>query len=342
MRKMSPWYASPMPPLHREALQPFLATTLERTGLRNLGARYQGKVRDVYTQERCCILIATDRQSAFDISWCTIPLKGQALNQTSAWWFTQVRDIMPTHVIAVPDPNAMVVKCLSMLKVEIIVRGFMTGSTGTSAWVNYAKGMRNFCGNILPEGMTKNQKFASPILTPTTKGETDELIDPKGIVDRGLATQKQWEEISDRALALFRRGQELAAAHGLILVDTKYEMGLDEDGQITIADEVHTPDSSRYWVAASYEERMTKGMEPESLDKEFFRLWLREQGFDPSSSAGSAGQVLNKPTITDDVRLDLAGRYIQLYERITGQTFTLPKDIDVLGRIERNLEAYTI
>lgn len=322
-----------MPPLHREALRPFLRATLEQTDFRNLGARYQGKVRDVYAQQNRNILIATDRQSAFDISWCSIPLKGQALNQISAWWFTQVQDLMPTHLIDVPDPNAMVVKRLSMLKVEIIVRGFMTGSTGTSAWVNYARGMRNFCGNILPEGMVKNQKFSSPILTPTTKGETDELIDPTGIVERGLATQKQWDEITDRAFALFLRGQELAAARGLILVDTKYEMGIDEDGTITIADEVHTPDSSRYWVAASYEERMMKGQEPESLDKEFFRLWLKDQGFDYGKP---------KPEITDEVRLDLAGKYIDLYERITGQTFNLPENTDVLGRMERNLKEYML
>lgn len=326
-------YAPPVSSLDRETLRPFLPTTLEQTDFKNLGERYQGKVRDVYSQDKRSILIATDRQSAFDISWCTIPLKGQALNQISAWWFTQVKDVMPSHVISVPDPNAMLVKKLDMLKVEIVVRAYLTGSTGTSAWVNYAKGVRNFCGNMLPEGMIKNQKFPQTILTPTTKAENDELIDPKGIIERGLATKKQWEEISDRALALFARGEQIAAKRGLILVDTKYEMGLDDEGRITIADEVHTPDSSRYWVAASYEERIAKGIEPESLDKEFFRLWLKDQGFNYGKP---------KPKITDDVRLDLALKYIQLYERITGQEFMLPESTDVKGRIEANLKAYTI
>ncbi len=321
-----------------DALRPFLQTTLDATDFASLGAKYTGKVRDVYSQEKRSILIATDRQSAFDVSWCSIPLKGQALNQISAWWFQQVKDVMPTHVIAVPDPNVMVVQRLEMFKVEIIVRAYMTGSTGTSAWVNYAKGVRHFCGNILPEGMVKNQKFKTPLLTPTTKGEIDELIDPAGILERKLTTKTQWDEISDRALALFKRGQEIAAQRGLILVDTKYEMGVDSEGTITIADEVHTPDSSRYWVASSYEERMAQGMEPESLDKEFFRLWLKEQGFDPSSLS-SSGQV-KKPEITDHVRMELASKYLQLYERITGEVFKLPETTDVLGRIEKNLESY--
>lgn len=317
------------------ALRPFLATTLNETDFPELGEKYVGKVRDVYTQQEAKrrILIATDRQSAFDIRWCTIPLKGQVLNQLSAWWFEQIGDIMPTQVLAVPDPNVVVVKSLAMLKVEIVVRGYLTGSTKTSAWVNYNEGVRNFCGNTLPEGMVKNQPFAAPIITPTTKSEDDELIDPAGIIERGLATREQWDEITEKAFALFARGQQLAAARGLILVDTKYEMGLDEEGRITIADEVHTPDSSRYWVASTYEERMKKGQEPESLDKEFFRLWLREQGFEYGGK---------KPDITDDVRLMLASRYIDLYERVTGRAFEIPESADVPGRIKRNLETYMV
>ena len=315
-----------------EQIRPFLGTTLETTDFKGLGSRYVGKVRDVYTRGNQSILIATDRQSAFDIAWCTIPLKGQALNQISAWWFEQVADIMPNHVIAVPDENAMVVKKLEMLKIEIVVRAYLAGSTGTSAWVNYSKGVRNYCGNVLPDGMVKNQRLASgPILTPTTKGEHDDLIDPRGIIDQGLATPKQWEEISDRALALFRRGQNIAAERGLILVDTKYEMGYDQNGALTIADEVHTPDSSRYWIASSYEDRMSRGEEPESLDKEFFRLWLRGEGFDYGKP---------KPAISDDVRVMLAGKYIDLYSRITGKTFRLPEDPHVSSRIESNLASY--
>jgi len=318
-----------------DALRPFLPTALEKTDFKGLGEKYAGKVRDVYTQKgkKRAILIATDRQSAFDIQWCTIPLKGQALNQLSTWWFERVKDVMPNHIIAVPDENAMVVKELKMLRIEIVVRGYLTGSTGTSAWVNYNKGVRNFCGNPLPDGMRKNQKFAAPIITPTTKGEEDELIDPKGIVERGYATKQQWEEIQDRAFALFKKGQEIAATRGLILVDTKYEMGYDEEGKLTIADEVHTPDSSRYWVAATYEERHAKGEEPESLDKEFFRLWLRSQGFEYGGK---------RPAITDEVRLMLASKYLDLFERMTGQPFVLPSDAHVAERIERNLAPYRL
>jgi len=319
-------------PIDSSRLQPFLDTTLSTTAFTFLGEKYEGKVRDVYMpneQER--ILIATDRQSAFDISWCTIPLKGQALTQVSAWWFEQIKDIMPTHVISMPDPNVMAVKNLEMLKVEIVVRGYMTGSSKTSAWMNYRDGMRDFCGNRLPEGMVKNQIFDAPIITPTTKSDDDELIDPKGIMERGLATAEQWEEISEKAFALFKRGQEIAAGRGLILVDTKYEMGYDTNGTLTIADEVHTPDSSRYWVAQTYQERFAAGQEPESLDKEFFRLWLREQGFEYGKP---------KPDITDDVRIMLAGKYIDLYERMTGGNFEIPTDPDVPGRIEKNLRGY--
>jgi phosphoribosylaminoimidazole-succinocarboxamide synthase len=318
-----------------DIIRPFLLTALETTDFKDLGEKYSGKVRDVYTQKAAkrAILIATDRQSAFDIKWCTIPLKGQALNQISAWWFEKIKDVMPTHVIDVPDPNAMVVKDLTMLRVEIVVRGYLTGSTGTSAWVNYNKGMRNFCGNVLPEGMVKNQKFVAPIITPTTKGEEDELIDAKGIVERGYATRERWEEISSKAIELFVTGQKIAAGRGLILVDTKYEMGYDSEGKLTIADEVHTPDSSRYWAAATYEERFAKHEEPESLDKEFFRLWLRSQGFEYGGK---------HPEITDDVRVMLASKYIDLYERITGEMFVLPKDAKVAERIERNLAKYRV
>lgn len=316
----------------RHRIEPFLSTTLDSTNFAGLGERYSGKVRDVYSQRERTILIATDRQSAFDIAWCTIPLKGQTLNQLSAWWFTRVSDIMPTHVIAVPDPNVTVVKPLTMLKVEIVVRAYLAGSTGTSAWINYKNGVRDFCGHRLPDGMVKNQRLASgPIVTPTTKGEHDELIDAAGVIERGFATKKQWEEISARALELFARGSKIAVERGLILVDTKYEMGFDSDGQLTLADEVHTPDSSRFWRAKSYEVRMSAGQEPESLDKEFFRLWLREQGFDYGKP---------KPAINDDVRTMLAMKYLELYQELTGEEFKIPEDADVQGRIQRNLESY--
>ncbi|MBI3336276.1 phosphoribosylaminoimidazolesuccinocarboxamide synthase [Candidatus Peregrinibacteria bacterium] len=315
-----------------DALRPFLNTTLESTDFKNLGQKYTGKVRDVYIQSKKChpeldegrrILIATDRQSAFDRLWCTIPLKGQVLTQISAWWFEKVKDIMPTHILAVPDPNVMVVKDLHMIPIEIVVRGYLTGSTKTSAWVNYEKGIRNFCGNPLPDGMVKNQPFDAPIITPTTKSEDDELIDPTQIIERGLATKQQWEEITEKAFALFAHGQQIAAKHGLILVDTKYEMGLDEHGILTLADEVHTPDSSRYWIQDT----------TDSLDKEFFRLWLKEQGFEYGKPP---------PKVTDEIRLELAQKYIDLFERITGKTFVLPPPTDPTARIKKNLAKWQV
>lgn len=318
-------------------LRPYLPTALEKTDFTGIGERYQGKVRDVYTQpdRNLRILIATDRQSAFDIQWCSIPLKGQVLNQISAWWFERIADIMPTQVLDIPDPNVTVAKRLKMAPIEIVVRGYLTGSSKTSAWMNYNAGVRDFCGVRLPDGMVKNGPFESAILTPTTKGEDDELIDPPGIFAAKLATEAEWEEIAEKALKIFARGQELAAKRGLILVDTKYEMGYDESGTLMIADEVHTPDSSRYWIAETYEKRFAAGLEPESLDKEFFRLWLREQGFEYGNKA-------TWPKITDEVRLSLSTKYIDLYERITGQKFTLPPVGSVTARIEKNLEKYRV
>ncbi|MAE68322.1 MAG: phosphoribosylaminoimidazolesuccinocarboxamide synthase [Candidatus Peribacteraceae bacterium] len=319
------------------ALEPFLSTTLETTDFKNLGEKYGGKVRDVYFQkdQKQRILIATDRQSAFDINWTTIPLKGQVLTQISAWWFDQIADIMPTQVIASPDPNVMVVKDLKMVPVEIVVRAYLTGSSKTAVWVNYDNGVRNYCGNTLPEGMVKNQKFDDIISTPTTKGEDDELINKNGIFEQNLSTPEQWEEIEEKAFAVFRRGQELADKHGLILVDTKYEMGYDEEGNLTIADEVHTPDSSRYWVKETYQERFDAGQEPESLDKEFFRLWLRKQGFE-------YGDKSTWPEITDEVRMMLGAKYIDLYEKMTGKVFLLPSKVNTLERIQENLTDYQI
>ncbi|MBT4119468.1 MAG: phosphoribosylaminoimidazolesuccinocarboxamide synthase [Candidatus Peribacter sp.] len=321
--------------LTSSALEPFLDTTLETTDLQGLGERYGGKVRDVYLQkdQKRRFLVATDRQSAFDINWTTIPLKGQVLTQISSWWFDQISDIMATQVIENPDPNVVVVKDLTMIPVEIVVRAYLTGSSKTAVWVNYKEGVRNYCGNTLPEGMVKNQKFDDIILTPTTKGEDDELIDANGIFEQGLSTPEQWAEIEEKAFAVFRRGQELAAQRGLILVDTKYEMGYDENGVLTIADEVHTPDSSRFWVENSYQERFDAGQEPESLDKEFFRLWLREQGFE-------YGDKSTWPEITDEVRVMLGTKYIELFEKVTGGTFVIPNDPDIPSRIVKNLEPY--
>ena len=312
-------------------LRPFLSNAFDSTNFPHLGHKYAGKVRDVYTRGDQVILISTDRQSAFDKRWCTIPLKGQVLNQISSWWFDRVKDVMPSHVLGNPDPSVTLGKRLRMLKIEIVVRAYLTGSTSTSIWVNYQRGARAFCGNALPEGMKKNQRLSDIIFTPSTKPETghDVSMNPEELVRLGVTTHEEIEMARGHAFALFRRGQEVAAERGLILVDTKYEMGYDSDGHLCVGDEVHTPDSSRYWVAASYEERFSHGEEPESLDKEFFRLWLQRQGY-----SGDDGP---QPLVTDEARLMLAEKYIDLYERMTGEAFEIPKDTDVLGRIRRNL-----
>lgn len=337
-----------------QELHPFLGTTIDTTDFNFLGKKYAGKVRDVYSPPEALpacrsrsegwakggapgdylILISTDRQSAFDYQWCSIPLKGQVLNQLSNWWFENVRDVMPTHVVAVPDPNVTVARKLGMLKVEVVVRAYLTGSTGTSIWVNYEKGVRNFCGNPLPDEMRKNQKLENIIFTPSTKPETghDESMSPQQLIDLGVTTPEEIEEVKKQAFALFRRGQEVAAKRGLILVDTKYEFGYDSEGVLRVGDEVHTPDSSRYWIADSYETRFAEQKEPESLDKEFFRLWLKEQGFVDDGRP--------RPVVTDEARVMLASKYIHLYERMTGETFQIPKEADVKERMERNLKLY--
>jgi len=292
----------------------------------------KGKVRDMYVLGDKRILITTDRQSAFDHILGAIPLKGQVLNRIAKYWFDQTVDIVPNAVIDVPDPNVTVARELDMLVVEIVVRRYLTGSTETSAWTNYNNGVRRFCGNDLPDGMIKNQKFDAPIITPTTKAEDhDESISAAEIVEHGLVDADRWAEVERVALELFARGTELAAQRGLILVDTKYEMGIDPEGNLTIADEVHTPDSSRFWILDSYEDRHAKGEEPESLDKEFLRLWLVDKGISDD----------NIPELDDDIRTQVSERYIDLFERVTGQSFdVVVDDTPIHERIEKNIEQY--
>ncbi len=292
----------------------------------------QGKVRDMYLLPDIRILIATDRQSAFDHVLGAIPLKGAVLNRIAQYWFDKTSDIVPNQVLEVPDANVTVARELQMLPVEIVVRRYLTGSTDTSVWTNYSRGVRDFCGVKLREGMVKNQRFDAAIITPTTKAEDhDESISPQQIVKRGLVAHDRWEEIEQVALALFARGTEMAADQGLILVDTKYEMGLDNDGNLTIADEIHTPDSSRFWIAATYEGRHANGEEPESLDKEFLRLWLRDRNISDD----------NIPELDDDIRVQVAERYIDLYQRVTGEAFDAAPDTGPIAeRIERNIDRF--
>jgi len=304
--------------------------TLKGTDLPNLGKKYKGKVRDVYISEDKVFLISTDRQSAFDRNLANIPFKGQVLTQTSAFWFEQTKDIIQNHVLEIPDPNVVVCKKLKVFPVEFVIRGYITGVTSTAAWTAYSKGERNFCGNTLPEGLKKNQKFENPIITPTTKSdEHDKKISAEEIVKRGLMTQEQWDFVADKTEKLFQRGTEIAEKNGLILVDTKYEFGYDEEGNIYLIDEIHTPDSSRYWLKDTYEERFKKDEEPENIDKEFLRLWFKKH-CDPYKD-----KVL--PDAPEELVIELSKRYIKLFEMITGKTFEA-KVGDVKERIEENLK----
>ena len=293
----------------------------------------EGKVRDSYDlPDGRRIMITTDRQSAFDKVLAAVPFKGQVLNQTARFWFDQTKDICPNHVLDYPDPNIVVAKNLSMLPVEMVVRDYITGSTETSIWPMYERGERILYGIQFPEGLVKNQKLPETILTPTTKaeqGDHDAPITPEGIVERGLLSQGQWDELARLSLAIFARGSEIAARNGLILVDTKYEFGLDEEGRITLADEVHTPDSSRYWHASSYADRLAAGQEPESLDKEFLRLWIAER-CDPYKDP--------IPEVPADTLVEFSEKYIALYELVTGQSFERPSfDVSIHERVQANL-----
>ena len=306
-------------------------TDAEFPGLPNF---QRGKVRDSYDlPDGLRVMVATDRQSAFDIVLAAVPYKGQVLNETARFWFEETRDICPNHVIDYPDPNVAVARRLDMLPVEMVVRDYLTGSTETSIWPMYERGGRHMYGHTLPDGLVKNQKLPGTILTPTTKADVgghDAPITATEIVKRGLLSQKVWDKLAEKSLALFARGREIAAANGLILVDTKYEFGVDESGQITIADEIHTPDSSRYWMADSYEAKMRAGENPESLDKEFLRLWISER-CDPYKE--------DVPEIPLDTLMAFSEKYVKLFELVTGRTFEKPLgDQSIRERVRDSLE----
>lgn len=286
-----------------------------------------GKVRDQYTftasvdrnvqPSKMLAMVTTDRQSAFDRVLAAIPYKGAVLNLVSAWWFDRTKHIVPNHVLAVPHPNVTIARPCKPFPVEFVVRAYITGSTDTSLWKNYQKGVRNYCGIQFPDGLRKNQKLPQIVLTPTTKEELgDRPISPQQIIDEGLMSQRDWQACADAALALFKFGQQVASQNGLILVDTKYEFGKDDDGTIRLIDEIHTPDSSRYWLSTSYQSRLAKGEEPESIDKEFLRLWF----VDNCDPYDKSKQLPDAPAHLVD---ELSRRYIMLYELITGSSFDL-------------------
>ncbi|MGC2524631.1 MAG: phosphoribosylaminoimidazolesuccinocarboxamide synthase [Stellaceae bacterium] len=297
---------------------------------------YRGKVRDNYDLPNGRrIIIATDRLSAFDRIVTAIPLKGQVLTQIARFWFDATGDICPNHVIEYPDPNVLVCRRLSIMPVEIVVRDYLTGTTATSIWPMYRSGRREIYGIPFPDGLRENQKLPATIITPTTKafeGGHDEPLTAAQIFERGLLTQGQWETVAGLALALFARGREFAARHGLILVDTKYEFGFDADGRIVLADEIHTPDSSRYWLAASYPDRFAAGEAPESLDKDFVRRWVVAR-CDPYRDP--------IPPVPRDIVGEAARLYVEVFETVTGRAFEYPDPATpILARIRANLAGY--
>ena len=311
-----------------------MTEVLKETNFTFLGPKKTGKVRDIYEQPDRLILVTTDRHSSFDRIIAHIPHKGQVLNQISAWWFEKTKDIVPNHVLAIPDPNATVGKKMKMVPIEGVVRGYLTGVTDTAIWTRYSKGQRNFGDLVLPDGMKKNQKLPKPIFDPTTKEEKhDRTLTPEEMVAEGFITKALFEDVQKTAFTLFARGQEVATQKSLILVDTKYEFGTGEDGTLVIIDEIHTPDSSRYWQLESYEARMAAEKEPENFDKEFLRLWFKEHS-DPYKDA-----VL--PPAPPELVEEMSRRYIQMYEQITGAKFIAGEE-PIIPRMEQNLKQYAV
>jgi len=318
---------------YKDRIKAEINNTLIKTDLPS-GSKKTGKVRDQYDLGDKIALITTDRQSAFDRVLASIPFKGQVLNLTSAWWFEQTKHIIPNHVISIPDPNVTLAKKCDVFPIEFVVRGYITGSTSTSLWTVYNNGDREYCGNVLPEGLKKNQKLETNMLTPTTKEEHhDRPIAPNEIVNEGWMTQEDWNNCSQKALELFAFGQKKAIDNGMILVDTKYEMGRDKAGNIVLIDEIHTPDSSRYWIANTYDNRMSSGQEPQNIDKEFLRLWFVDN-CDPYNDE-------TLPDAPQELVTELSSRYIYLYETITGGLFPFPDSgKSVQDRIIKNLDDY--
>ena len=299
--------------IHKDSLKNCVLDTCKLDN-KNLKLIKTGKVRDVYIDNNFNYnLIASDRISAFDRHLTTIPYKGIILHKASRWWFNKTKHIVPNHVLDDSDDRTMIVKNCTVFPIEFVMRSYLTGTTDTSIWKNYEKGCRNYCGHDLPDNMVKNQKLHKNLLTPTTKDEHDELISEQVIIEQNIMTQEQWNICKNYAYKLFEFGQKIASNNGLILVDTKYEFGIDKTGNIILVDELHTPDSSRYWFQKTYEEKMLKKEEPDSIDKEIIRKWVKNKYKDPYD--------LNiKINIPDELRLELSSKYIQLLMLITGDS----------------------
>ena len=316
--------------LNDDLIRSQLDKTLDRTDFPELGSKYEGKVRDCYMRDGQRTIVVTDRLSAFDVVLGTIPFKGQVLNQMAAYWFEATADIAPNHVISVPDPQVMVARECQLLPVEFVMRAYLTGVTSTSIWSHYQRGLRQFCGHDLPDGMKKNQALGKSLLTPSTKaekGDHDRSVSRAEILEMGVLGAGDFDEAATICARLFAFGQQEALRRGLILVDTKYEIGRGPDGKLYVIDEIHTPDSSRYWYADDYQNRFDQGIEPRGLDKEYVRRTLAEQGYKGDGPP---------PRLSDDVRSEAARRYIQVCELVTGRPF-VPDTHEPLARIRKNL-----
>ncbi|MFH1524123.1 MAG: phosphoribosylaminoimidazolesuccinocarboxamide synthase [Chloroflexota bacterium] len=321
--------------ISEQNLYELLPLALDKTDL-PLPGKAIGKVRDWYDlPDGKRLLVTTDRLSAFDRILARVPYKGQVLNQLTNWWFDQTADIIPNHKVSVPDPNAVVAMVAEPIMVEVVVRGYITGVTTTALWYCYSLGERDIYGYHFPDGLRKNSALPEPIITPTTKGLAgahDERLTCAEVTDKGLLDAATWERVQSAALAIFKRGQEFAQKAGLILVDTKYEFGLTKNGNVILIDEVHTPDSSRFWKADTYENRITKGEEPENFDKEFVRIAYAEKGY------RGDGEIPQMPT---DLWVAASQRYITIYEMLTGETFQAG-EYPVEPRLKNNLRIANI
>jgi phosphoribosylaminoimidazole-succinocarboxamide synthase len=317
-------------PVDRERLHALCSQTLEETHFEGLGERIAGKVRESYVKAGQRTIVVSDRVSCFDVVVGTIPLKGQVLNQMAAFWFEQTRDLAPNHLVAVPDPSVSIVRECQTLPVEFVMRGYLTGSSSTSIWTAYESGARRYCGHELPEGMRRHEKLPGPLLTPTTKaahGGHDQLTSRADLIEQGVIDEALYDRAETIARRLFAEGTRYAEKQGLILVDTKYEMGLDAEGELVVIDEIHTPDSSRYWRIEGYEQALSEGGSPAAIDKEYVRLWLGEQGYRGEGPP---------PPLPDEVRVEAAARYIDAFEQVSGRRFE-PDFEEPIGRIRRNL-----
>lgn len=310
-----------------------LPHVLKGIDLSGLGKKYQGKVRDFYIKDGQRILITTDRQSAFDVILGHIPYKGTVLNLLSAFWFEKTKNIVPNHLVSIPDPNVAIAKNCTPIPVEMVVRGFISGVTKTSIWYSYEKGERVIYGLKFPDGLRKNQRLPEPVITPTTHGGGvgghDERLTRNEILSCGIVNRNIYNQMEEASLALFKFGSKLAEKQGLILVDTKYEFGLC-DGKLTLIDEIHTPDSSRFWIRKTYQSKFEKGDEPENFDKEFLRLWYAEKGYRGDG---------DPPPMSKSLIAALSQRYIGVYEKLTGKKFKAYK-YPIKERIKENLRKF--